>query len=75
MRRVETRLNEVLALWLGDERLQLRRGECVDKAGLGDNEQKHLRACERRKLISLYDATRYVRCGTVRGTRLCAPSS
>lgn len=44
MRRVETCLDEVLTLGLGDERLQLRRRECVDKAGLGDDEQEHLRA-------------------------------
>lgn len=75
MRRVETCLDEVLTLGLGDERLQLRCGESVDKAGLGYDKQEDLGACERRELVSLDDTTRSVRGGTVCATRLCAPSS
>jgi len=33
MRRIETSLNEVLALWLSDERLKLGGSECVNEAG------------------------------------------
>jgi hypothetical protein len=35
-------LDEVLAFGFGDERLKLRRGEGVDEASLGDDQQKHL---------------------------------
>lgn len=31
---VETGLNEIFALWLGDQRLQLGGGEGIDEAGL-----------------------------------------
>ena len=41
-----TDLNEVLALWLGDKRLQLRSGERVDVTGFGDDEKKDLTASE-----------------------------
>ena len=39
-------LDEILAFGLGNERLKLRRGEGVDEASLGDDQQKHLRARE-----------------------------
>lgn len=48
-----TYLNQVLALSLGDERLQLGGGEGVDKAGLGDDQQEHLSAGEDRQFIGL----------------------
>lgn len=53
MRSVKTCLDEVLALWLRDEGLQLGGGERIDQAGLGDDEQKHLCASEGRKLVGL----------------------
>ena len=58
MGRVETRLDEVLSLGLGDERLQLRRGECVDKAGLGDDEKQDLCASEGGELVGLEEQAR-----------------
>lgn len=39
-------LNEVLAFGLGDKWLELRRGECVDQASLGDDQKEHLCAGE-----------------------------
>lgn len=46
-------LNQVLPLFLGDERLELRCCKCVDKTSLGDNEKKHLRASEDGEFIGL----------------------
>ena len=46
-------LNKVLAFGLCDEGLQLGRGEGVDQASLGDDEQQNLSAGEDRKLVSL----------------------
>lgn len=46
-------LDEVLALGLGDERLQLGGGEGVDQSGLGDDEQEHLGAGEDGQLVCL----------------------
>lgn len=46
-------LDEVLALGLGDERLQLWCREGVDKARLRDDEQQHLGAGEDRQLVGL----------------------
>lgn len=43
---IETGLDEVLALWLCDERLELGGGEGVYEAGLGDDQQKDLCACK-----------------------------
>ena len=43
-RQVATYLNEVLALGLGDKRLELGSGEGVHKASLGDDQEKHLGA-------------------------------
>ena len=56
MRGVEAGLDEVLALGLGDEGLELRSGEGVDEAGLGDDEQEDLRAGEGGELVRLSDA-------------------
>ena len=56
MGRVEAGLDEVLALGLGDEGLELRSGEGVDEAGLGDDEQEDLRAGEGGELVRLSDA-------------------
>jgi hypothetical protein len=53
-----TYLDEVLALGLGDERLQLGGGECVDKTGLGDDQQQHLGAGEDGQLVSLFEERR-----------------
>jgi hypothetical protein len=41
---IETGLDQVLALGLGDERLQLGGRESVDESGLGDDEQEDLGA-------------------------------
>ena len=46
-------LDEVLALWLGDQWLQLRCGEGVDEAGLGHDEEEHLSAGEDGQLVRL----------------------
>lgn len=48
-----TYLNQVLALSLGDQRLQFGSGESVDEAGLRDDQQENLSAGENRQLISL----------------------
>ena len=50
-------LNEVLALWLGDEGLQFGGGEGVDEAGLGDDEEEDLGAGEGGELVRLADAS------------------
>lgn len=46
-------LNQILALSLGDKRLQLWCRKGVDKTRLGNNEKEHLGASEDRKLIGL----------------------
>lgn len=46
-------LNEVLALGLGDQRLEFGSSEGVDKAGLGDDQQENLSASQDREFISL----------------------
>ena len=38
MRRVETRLDQILALWLGDKRLKFGGRESVHQSGLRDDE-------------------------------------
>ena len=38
MWRVKTGLDEILALWLGDERLELGGGESIDQSGLRHDE-------------------------------------
>ena len=64
MGRVETRLDEVLALGLGDEGLELGSGECVHETGLGDDKEQHLGAGESGEFIRLYDAKRGTRADT-----------
>lgn len=46
-------LDQVLALGLGHQRLELGSGEGVDETGLGDNEQKDLGASEDRQFVGL----------------------
>lgn len=46
-------LDEVLALWLGDEWLQLGCGEGVDEPCLGHDEQQDLGAGENRQFVGL----------------------
>lgn len=46
-------LNEVLAFGFCDKWLELRCGESVDKACLGDNQKKNLCAGEDRQFVSL----------------------
>jgi hypothetical protein len=46
-------LDEVLALGLSDEGLQLRCREGVDQTGLRDDEQQHLGASEDRQFVGL----------------------
>lgn len=46
-------LNEILAFWLGDERLEFRCGEGVDETGFRNDEKKHLGASEDRQFICL----------------------
>ena len=45
--------DEVLALGLGDEWLQLGGCECVDEASLRDNQQQDLSTGESRQFVSL----------------------
>lgn len=49
----ETYLDQVLALSLGDQRLQLGGGESIDKAGLRHDQQQHLSASKNRQFIRL----------------------
>lgn len=51
---IETSLNKVLALRLGDKRLELGGGEGVDEAGLGDDEEQDLCTSKSRKFVSLF---------------------
>jgi hypothetical protein len=53
MRRVKASLDEVLALGLGDERLELGGRKCVHEARLGDDEEEHLSASESREFVCL----------------------
>jgi len=39
VRRIETSLNEILSLWLGDERLKLCGRERIYETGLGNDEK------------------------------------
>ena len=48
-----TYLDEVLALGLGNERLKLGGGKCVDETGFGHDKEKHLGAGQDGKLVSL----------------------
>lgn len=50
---VPTHLNQILALWLGDERLELRSGEGVDEARLRHDKKQDLGAGEDGELIGL----------------------
>lgn len=53
----EAYLDQVLALSLGDKRLQLGGSEGIDQAGLGDDKQEHLGASEDRQLVGLVGRT------------------
>ena len=57
MRCIQAGLDEVLAFWLGDERLQLCCRECVDESGFRDDEQEDLCASQRRELIGFLHDT------------------
>lgn len=46
-------LDEVLALRLRNEWLELGGGECVDQASLGDDEKKYLSTGKNRQLVGL----------------------
>lgn len=48
-----THLDQVLALWLGDQRLELGRGEGVDQSRLGDNQEQDLSTGQNGQLIGL----------------------
>ena len=52
-RATATHLDQILALGLGHERLQLRRRERVDEPGLGDNQQEDLGAGEDGQFVRL----------------------
>jgi len=59
--RVETGLDQVLALWLGDKRLKLGGRERVHQSSFRDDEQQYLSPSQGRKFVSLiervYDAS------------------
>lgn len=57
-------MDQILAFWLGDQRLQLRCGEGVDQASLGDDQEQNLGAGQDGKLIGLRDES--VPCSTRR---------
>ena len=50
---MQARLNESLAGFRGDHRLQFWCGEGVDVAGLGGHEQHDLRPCQSAQFVSL----------------------
>lgn len=50
---IETGLNEILTLWLGDKGLKLCSSEGVDKTSLRDNKQEDLGASEGGQFICL----------------------
>lgn len=50
-------LDEVLALGLGDQRLELGGGEGVDQPRLGDDEQEDLRASQDRQFVRLREGS------------------
>ena len=50
---VETCLDEILALGLGDEGLELGSGEGIDETGLGDDKEEDLGASEGREFVRL----------------------
>jgi hypothetical protein len=50
-----TYLDQVLALGLGDEWLQLGGGEGVDETGLGDDQKEHLGAGEDGQFVGLVE--------------------
>ena len=60
MGRVETCLDEVLALGLGHERLELRGGKGVYETGLRHDQEEDLSAGESGELVRLIDASRRV---------------
>lgn len=58
---VQTRLDQVLAFWLLDERLEFGRGEGVNKPSLRNDQQQDLRACEDGQLVRLGSAMVHLR--------------
>ena len=50
---IETSLDEILPLRLGDERLEFSGRESVDQPGLRHDEEQYLGSSQGRKLISL----------------------
>lgn len=48
-----THLDQVFALGLGDERLQLGCGKGIDKAGFGDDQQQDLGTGKNGQLVGL----------------------
>jgi hypothetical protein len=57
MRGVEACLNEVFPFGLGDEGLELGRGESVNESCLRDDQEEDLGAGERGKLVCLFHDT------------------
>ena len=47
MGRIQTSLNEVLPLWLGDEGLKLGGREGVNQSGFRNDEQQYLSSSQR----------------------------
>ena len=50
---VEACLDEILALGLGDEGLELCSGEGIDETGLGDDKEEDLGPSEGREFVGL----------------------
>ena len=57
MRCIQAGLDEVLAFWLRDKRLELRGRESIDEACLGHDEKEYLRSGQGRELVRLIDAS------------------
>lgn len=55
--RIQTGLDQVLALGLCDQRLELGCGKSVDKTGLGNDKKKNLGASQHREFIGLLHDT------------------
>jgi len=53
MRSIQACLDEVLAFWLSDQRLQFGGSERIDETGLRDDEEQDLCTSESRQFISL----------------------
>lgn len=74
----KTHLNQVLALGLGDEWLQFRRGESIDQASLGDDQEQNLGTSQDGEFICLEEGSVYIHvdgCGACAMNALMPPAT